>query len=95
MQTKRPLNECEDCGYTWHPRGKNISLVCPHCRSTDISQWITVEPLISCWKLMLGGVAAIVIGLSLASSDNKTSDTTSALLMIGGSISFLVGYYSD
>ena len=44
---------------------------------------------------MLGGIAAIVIGVSLLSNDNKSSDTTSTLLILGGGISFLVGNYSD
>lgn len=100
MQTKRPLNECEDCGYTWHPRGKNVSIHCPHCRSTDISHWITTtsEPLFASWKLMTIGLSAIVLGLSLASIDKdshtKTSDAINGLLMVGGGISFVLGYYS-
>ena len=31
----RPLNRCGDCGYTWHPRGKNVSLACPACGSRN------------------------------------------------------------
>ena len=33
--TKRPLNACRDCGYTWYPRGKNLSYVCPRCGSYE------------------------------------------------------------
>ena len=29
----RPLNRCQSCHYTWHPRGKNLSHVCPRCGS--------------------------------------------------------------
>jgi hypothetical protein len=31
----RPLNQCHDCGYTWYPRGKDVSHRCPRCSSTD------------------------------------------------------------
>lgn len=34
--TKRSQNKCRKCGYTWFPRGKNISLKCPSCGSTDV-----------------------------------------------------------
>lgn len=27
----RPLNQCAECGYTWHPRGRNLSRRCPNC----------------------------------------------------------------
>lgn len=35
--TKRPQNRCSECGYTWYPRGKNLSRWCPYCgsRNTD------------------------------------------------------------
>jgi hypothetical protein len=32
--TQRPQNECEACGYTWYPRGKNLSARCPNCGSS-------------------------------------------------------------
>jgi hypothetical protein len=34
--TFRPLNQCRTCGYTWHPRGHNLSRVCPACGSGDV-----------------------------------------------------------
>ena len=34
-RTKRPQNICEDCKYTWYPRGKQVSLRCPRCGSTN------------------------------------------------------------
>jgi len=36
--TKRPQNICHNCWYTWYPRGKNISNICPNCgsRSTGL-----------------------------------------------------------
>jgi hypothetical protein len=32
----RPLNECSTCAYTWYPRGKNLSAVCPSCKSRSV-----------------------------------------------------------
>ena len=31
QSTYRPQNVCHSCGYTWYPRGKNVSLKCPSC----------------------------------------------------------------
>ena len=35
-KTLRRQNECKSCGYTWYPRGKDISLKCPKCRSGSV-----------------------------------------------------------
>jgi len=32
----RPMNTCDDCDYMWHPRGHNLSIKCPDCRSTNV-----------------------------------------------------------
>lgn len=61
MATKRPQNRCSQCGYTWYPRGKNISLRCPNCGHTGV-------------KLVAGGAAsvgALVLWAAL-SSGGKT-----------------------
>lgn len=34
--TKRPQNACRRCGYTWYPRGKDVSRSCPGCGSRDV-----------------------------------------------------------
>ncbi len=34
--TYRPGNVCKTCGYTFYPRGHNVSLRCPNCGSRDI-----------------------------------------------------------
>jgi hypothetical protein len=34
--TKRPENICGSCRYTWFPRGKDRSLICPRCGSADV-----------------------------------------------------------
>lgn len=40
MKTLRPHNRCSQCSYTWYPRGKNISLRCPSCGSTDVKMTV-------------------------------------------------------
>jgi predicted RNA-binding Zn-ribbon protein involved in translation (DUF1610 family) len=35
MATKRPQNYCKSCGYTWFPRGKDVSAICPSCGSRE------------------------------------------------------------
>lgn len=34
--TRRPLNVCGKCRYTWYPRGKDLSAQCPQCGSRDV-----------------------------------------------------------
>ena len=54
MKTKRPLNECKECGYTWHPRGHDVSKSCPSCGGDEIDKewdweviiWVSVFLLI-------------------------------------------------
>jgi uncharacterized membrane protein len=33
----RSQNRCGSCGYTWSPRGHNVSRACPNCRSANVS----------------------------------------------------------
>lgn len=35
-KTLRSQNKCRDCGYTWYPRGKNLSRACPDCGSREV-----------------------------------------------------------
>ena len=35
--TKRMQNRCKDCGYTWYPKGKNLSRQCPNCGSKNVT----------------------------------------------------------
>lgn len=37
-KTLRGQNKCKDCSYTWFPRGKDISLVCPKCGGSDVKK---------------------------------------------------------
>src|SRR5471032_831930 len=43
--TKRSQNKCKKCGYTWHPRGKNMSLKCPSCGSSEVGCASTPIPV--------------------------------------------------
>lgn len=63
--TKRPQNKCKSCGYTWYPRGKNLSSKCPNCGSQDVSI-----------KWSWGGLAAVVIigGALFSGGDDKPKD---------------------
>ncbi|MBB3212088.1 putative nucleic acid-binding Zn-ribbon protein [Herbaspirillum sp. Sphag1AN] len=36
QKTLRTQNKCGECGYTWFPRGKDLSLVCPKCKSSKV-----------------------------------------------------------
>jgi hypothetical protein len=55
---KRPLNRCQTCGYTWHPRGKDRSLVCPNChsRQTEVSLLGCLVPLALALLMTVGFV---------------------------------------
>jgi hypothetical protein len=45
--TKRPLNGCGYCGYTWYPRGNDRSLNCPKCGAARVSD---APSYVSDWK---------------------------------------------
>jgi hypothetical protein len=36
IKTQRPINKCRRCNNTWHPKGKNVSSVCPSCGSVEV-----------------------------------------------------------
>ena len=59
----RPQNRCNACGYTWYPRGKNVSLRCPGCGSGDV-EVVTIPAAV-----VLGGLiglsAVVLIALAL------------------------------
>jgi hypothetical protein len=58
--TKRPLNHCRACGYTWYPRGHNVSACCPRCGGPEVEL-----ALIGCLRALFYLVAApwILAGL--------------------------------
>lgn len=66
--TKRAQNKCKKCGYTWYPRGKNISLKCPSCGSSEVG--------FAGGGLLLGGLALLVI--AIFGSNNKSPSSEPA-----------------
>ena len=40
----RTANECYDCGHSWFPRSRLVSLICPSCRSANIGLLTEPEP---------------------------------------------------
>lgn len=50
--TKRPLNVCNSCGYTWYPRGSDLSRCCPNCGSADV----VISPI-----YLIGLVAGVIV----------------------------------
>ena len=57
--TARPQNCCRNCHYTWYPRGKNLSRVCPNCGSSAIDFASTIA-----WEQFCAAVDAFFTGLA-------------------------------
>lgn len=53
----RPQNTCPRCGYTWHPRGHNVSLRCPNCGCRDVKV-VTIP----CGMLLAASGGLVLIG---------------------------------
>ena len=51
-------NECDDCGYTWYPRGHYVSKRCPSCSSTQVCEVVSSNTLtyLTVILLMIGGL---------------------------------------
>lgn len=62
MSTKRPRNACRGCGYSWYPRGKDVSLTCPNCKSGNI-HLPDVEAAEALAKAMLFGCGGLLLVL--------------------------------
>jgi len=65
--TYRPQNRCRDCGYTWFPRGRNLSVQCPNCasRATEV---------VSALPGFIGLAIIIVSGVVVWNQINKKED---------------------
>ena len=46
-KTLRSQNKCKDCGYTWFPRGKNLSRVCPNCGGPNVAVVVNWTPILA------------------------------------------------
>jgi len=62
-KTLRNQNKCNDCRYTWYPRGKNLSRVCPSCGSENVAVVTNWTPLIA--------VAAVGLYLAFGGKSNS------------------------
>ncbi|HJZ54324.1 MAG TPA: hypothetical protein VKE74_05175, partial [Gemmataceae bacterium] len=57
----RPQNACRKCGYTWYPRGKNVSIQCPRCRSSSVEVVVAPTPSVLLVFIVLGIGAALLV----------------------------------
>lgn len=64
----RNQNKCNDCRYTWYPRGKNLSHVCPNCGSENVAVVTNWTPFI----------AVAAVGLYLAFGGKSTNGGTTS-----------------
>lgn len=57
--TRRPQNVCKSCGYTWNPRGHNLSPNCPRCGGTKVrivgGGIVLIIALLVLWGICTGG----------------------------------------
>lgn len=65
--TKRPQNRCGACGYTWFPRGKNLSPQCPKCGSGK-TKVVGVG--------VLGVIGFVAVLIALGSNDKPKAPAT-------------------
>lgn len=63
-KTVHPQNRCEACGYTWYPRGKDLSSVCPRCKSGKVGR---------SGSGVLGGLGVIAVLLYFIFHGNTSS----------------------
>lgn len=66
--TKRPLNKCGDCGHTWYPKGRSISLKCPACHGKNTKRA----------GIGLGAAILIIAGLALFGGGKKDNSHEAA-----------------
>ncbi|TXI89583.1 MAG: hypothetical protein E6Q40_02100 [Cupriavidus sp.] len=66
--TLRSQNKCNDCRYTWYPRGKNLSRVCPNCGSENVAVVTNWTPFIA--------VAAVGLYLAFGGKSNNSGATS-------------------
>lgn len=56
----RPQNCCKTCGYTWFPKGKNLSNKCPNCGSPNV-QYVPNYGIGCCLVFVIGPVGFFAI----------------------------------
>jgi hypothetical protein len=91
--TFRPKNECNRCNYTWHPRGKNRSLKCPHCGCRDIIEYETIYT--TDWspvKFLLVGIVSLFIALKAQDAKNEFVTNLAVIGLLGSAVGFCISY---
>ena len=89
--TFRPKNECDRCGYTWHPRGKDRSLKCPHCGGRDIIKYKQEYDNFEEKLIGFGFLCLIIGGIMFAATHEKEESWYNSALTNVGGITFVVG----
>ena len=92
--TYRPKNECDDCGYTWYPRGKNRSLRCPHCGSRDIIKYETRYTTDWSFRFFLIIIVSFLIGV-MAHEKNETLAYLAMFGFFGGGLGLVLTHEGD
>ncbi len=75
---RRPQNACKHCGWTWSPRGHNVSRRCPECGSPEVEIVNQGTPiaLVGCAAIL---VVAFVVGYGLTKSQLSGPSTVKDL----------------
>jgi len=81
METFRPINTCDQCDYTWHPRGKNRSLKCPSCgsRNVHLIRWTHH------WKRIGFGLCTGLLSFGLITTNHKDLKLLGVFGILGSS----------
>jgi len=74
-KTLRSQNKCNDCRYTWYPRGKNLSRVCPSCGSENVAIVVNWTPIVA-----VGAIGLYLIFGGKSNNDPATGSQTIAPL---------------
>jgi predicted RNA-binding Zn-ribbon protein involved in translation (DUF1610 family) len=76
--TRRPLNKCKTCGYTWHPRGHSVSRRCPSCGSTEVGVASSCLSQVAVLVLIAGAVYCCLEGRAFGPqmSDDRGAEAT-------------------
>lgn len=74
----RPQNRCNNCSYTWFPRGKQRSLRCPGCSSRNI-EVVQPPPRSSsgCGPVVLVAIVILIAVVWMSSRSGSGSSTPS------------------
>ena len=82
FETKRPKNKCKSCGYTWFPRGKNVSPQCPQCGHVGVSRVIRPElvaPVVVAGLVIFGALSPRTPPEKLAANSQIAAHTPIAV----------------